>query len=141
MSSKASHDIGWIGLGRMGESMAARQVKAGHGLSVWNRTASEADPLAKTGAEVVTDKTAMAHRATVVTMVSPMFAPAGMPPAPVERVNKEVAAVLAAPEVEERLGALGADASPTSSAELGRIVARELKGNAELVKAAGIKIR
>jgi len=70
MSSKASHDIGWIGLGRMGEAMAARLVKAGHGLSVWNRTASKADPLAQIGAEVVTDKTAMAHCASVFTMVS-----------------------------------------------------------------------
>ena len=40
MTGKASHDIGWIGLGRMGEAMAARLVKAGHGISVWNRTAS-----------------------------------------------------------------------------------------------------
>ena len=68
--SKASHEIGWIGLGRMGEAMAARLVKAGHNLSVWNRTASKADPLAQIGAEVVTDKTAMAHCATVFTMVS-----------------------------------------------------------------------
>jgi len=37
MTGKASHDIGWIGLGRMGEAMAARLVKAGHGISVWNR--------------------------------------------------------------------------------------------------------
>ena len=70
MSSKASHDIGWIGLGRMGEAMAARLVNAGHRLSVWNRTASKADPLAQIGAEVVTDKPAMAHCATVFTMVS-----------------------------------------------------------------------
>jgi 3-hydroxyisobutyrate dehydrogenase len=68
--SRASHSIGWIGLGRMGEAMAARLVKAGHALSVWNRTASKADPLAQIGAEVVTDKTAMAHCATVFTMVS-----------------------------------------------------------------------
>ena len=70
MTGKASHDIGWIGLGRMGEAMAARLVKAGHRLSVWNRTASKADPLAQIGAEVVTDKTAMAHCETVFTMVS-----------------------------------------------------------------------
>ncbi|MFO1080593.1 MAG: NAD(P)-dependent oxidoreductase [Reyranellaceae bacterium] len=70
MSSKASHAIGWIGLGRMGEAMAARLIKAGYGLSVWNRTASKADPLAKLGAEVVTDKGAMAHCETVFTMVS-----------------------------------------------------------------------
>ncbi|TMJ26053.1 MAG: NAD(P)-dependent oxidoreductase [Alphaproteobacteria bacterium] len=68
--STASHEIGWIGLGRMGEAMAARLIKAGHKLSVWNRTASKADPLAGIGAEVVTDKSAMAHCATVFTMVS-----------------------------------------------------------------------
>lgn len=70
MTDKATHSIGWIGLGRMGEAMAARLIKAGHALSVWNRTASKADPLAKLGAEVVTDKAAMAHCATVFTMVS-----------------------------------------------------------------------
>src|SRR3982074_1356339 len=70
MSSKASHSIGWSGLGRMGEAMAARLVQAGHGLSVWNRTASKADPLAQIGAEVVTDKPPMAHCATGFTMGS-----------------------------------------------------------------------
>jgi 3-hydroxyisobutyrate dehydrogenase len=85
MSSKASHDIGWIGLGRMGEAMAARLVKAGHGLSVWNRTAAKADALARIGAEVVTDKPAMAHCATLFTMVSTtddlkdiLFGPSGV---------------------------------------------------------------
>jgi len=70
MKSKASHSTGWIGLGRMGEAMAARLVKAGHNLSVWNRTASKADPLAKIGAKVMTDKAAMAACETVFTMVS-----------------------------------------------------------------------
>jgi 3-hydroxyisobutyrate dehydrogenase len=70
MSTQASHSIGWIGLGRMGEAMAARLIKAGHQISVWNRTAAKADPLAKIGAEVVTDKAAMSSCATVFTMVS-----------------------------------------------------------------------
>ena len=70
MPSKASHAVGWIGLGRMGEAMAARLVKAGHGLSVWNRTAAKAGPLAELGAEVLTDRAAMAHCETVFTMVS-----------------------------------------------------------------------
>ena len=62
--------IAFIGLGNMGGPMAANLVKAGHKLSVWNRTASKADPLGQIGAEVVTDKTAMAHCATLFTMVS-----------------------------------------------------------------------
>jgi tripartite-type tricarboxylate transporter receptor subunit TctC len=70
-----------------------------------------------------------------------MFAPAGTPPALIERLNKEVAAALASPEVKERLGALGADASPTTPAELDKTVARELKENADLVQKAGIKIQ
>jgi tripartite-type tricarboxylate transporter receptor subunit TctC len=70
-----------------------------------------------------------------------MFAPAGTPPALIERLSKEVAAALASPEVKERLGALGADASPTTPAELDKTVARELKENADLVQKAGIKIQ
>src|SRR4030088_2900138 len=62
--------MGGSGLARRAELVAARLVKAGHGISVWNRTASKADPLAQIGAEVVTDKMAMGHCATVFTMVS-----------------------------------------------------------------------
>ena len=42
--------IGWIGLGRMGEAMVKRLLKAGHDVTVWNRTASKAAPLADYGA-------------------------------------------------------------------------------------------
>src|SRR4030081_1086976 len=45
--------IGWIGMGRMGFSMAERLVKAGYDLSVWNRTKSKAEPLAKKGGKIV----------------------------------------------------------------------------------------
>ena len=41
-----SNSIGWIGLGRMGEAMVALLLKAGHRVSVWNRTASKAQHLA-----------------------------------------------------------------------------------------------
>ena len=44
--------IGWIGMGRMGYPMAERLLKAGYDLSVWNRTRSKAEPLAKLGAKV-----------------------------------------------------------------------------------------
>jgi 3-hydroxyisobutyrate dehydrogenase len=48
--------IGWIGLGRMGEAMAKRLLKAGHKVSVWNRTAAKAAPLAEYGATIVAAK-------------------------------------------------------------------------------------
>ena len=45
--------IGWIGMGRMGYPMAERLLKAGHHLSIWNRTRAKAEPLAKLGARVM----------------------------------------------------------------------------------------
>jgi len=68
-----------------------------------------------------------------------LLAPAGTPPAVIERLNKELIAVLALPEVKERLAKIGADASPTSPADFDALVVRELAENGELVKAAGIK--
>ena len=62
--------IGWIGLGRMGEAMAKRLVKAGHNVSVWNRTASKAAPLAEAGATIVATKQDLATCDAVFTMVS-----------------------------------------------------------------------
>ena len=41
--------IGWIGMGRMGYPMAERLLKAGYDVSIWNRTRSKAEPLAKAG--------------------------------------------------------------------------------------------
>jgi len=35
-----SKKIGWIGLGRMGEAMVTKLLKAGHAVHVWNRTAN-----------------------------------------------------------------------------------------------------
>jgi 3-hydroxyisobutyrate dehydrogenase len=62
--------IGWIGLGRMGEAMVKRLLKAGHGVSVWNRTASKAEPLKEYGATVVASKQDLASCDAVFTMVS-----------------------------------------------------------------------
>jgi tripartite-type tricarboxylate transporter receptor subunit TctC len=68
-----------------------------------------------------------------------LLAPAGTPPAVIERLNKELLAVLALPEVKERLAKVGADPAPTSPSEFDALVVRELAENGELVKAAGIK--
>lgn len=62
--------VGWIGLGRMGEAMVKRLLKAGHGVSVWNRTAAKAAPLAEYGAEIVARKTDLVGCDAVFTMVS-----------------------------------------------------------------------
>ena len=70
-----------------------------------------------------------------------LFAPAGTPPALIARLNAEVKKALDSPEVKERLAALGSDASPTTPAELDKLVAREVKENAELAKKANIKLQ
>jgi len=45
--------VGWIGMGRMGYPMAERLLKAGYDVSIWNRTRSKAEPLAKLGGKIV----------------------------------------------------------------------------------------
>src|SRR5688572_9651946 len=66
-------NIGWIGLGRMGEAMVKRLLKAGFGASVWNRTRSKAEPLAEYGAEIAERKTDLAGCEMVFTMVSTTY--------------------------------------------------------------------
>jgi 3-hydroxyisobutyrate dehydrogenase len=44
--------IAFLGLGQMGAPMARRLIAAGHQLTVWNRTADRANPLAAEGAAV-----------------------------------------------------------------------------------------
>jgi tripartite-type tricarboxylate transporter receptor subunit TctC len=70
-----------------------------------------------------------------------ILAPAGTPAAVIDKLNTEVKAALSAPEVKDRLGSLGADASATTPADFDKIIARELVENAALIKAAGIKIQ
>ena len=65
-----TNDIGWVGLGRMGEAMVKRLLKAGHGVSVWNRTAAKATPLLEYGASIAASKQDLASCEVVFTMVS-----------------------------------------------------------------------
>jgi 3-hydroxyisobutyrate dehydrogenase len=45
-------EIGVAGLGRMGVAISHRLIEVGHTLTVWNRTAAKAKPLADAGAKV-----------------------------------------------------------------------------------------
>src|SRR5581483_4285446 len=47
-------NVGFIGLGNMGSGMARNLIKAGHSLTVYNRTRSRAEELRPLGATVVT---------------------------------------------------------------------------------------
>ncbi|MCK9376755.1 MAG: NAD(P)-dependent oxidoreductase [Syntrophobacterales bacterium] len=58
--------IGFMGLGIMGAPMAANILKAGYPLTVYNRTAAKAEPLAKLGAQVAASPKALAQDAQII---------------------------------------------------------------------------
>ena len=62
--------IGWIGAGRMGLPMAELLLKAGNDVTVWNRTAAKAEPLAKLGARIVKSAADLAGLDIVFSIVS-----------------------------------------------------------------------
>jgi 3-hydroxyisobutyrate dehydrogenase-like beta-hydroxyacid dehydrogenase len=64
-------DIGFIGLGAMGAAIAANLIKAGHAVSVWNRTASRAEGLVAQGATLAaTPRQAGEGKAVVFSMLA-----------------------------------------------------------------------
>lgn len=112
-----STQIGWIGLGRMGEAMVKRLLKAGHAAQVWNRTASKAQPLVEYGATVAASKLDLAACDLVFTMVSTtddlkevLFAPGGLVTGarkPRVVIDSSSISQEGSAEVRERLEALG----------------------------------
>ena len=69
-----------------------------------------------------------------------MFAPAGTPPAVVQRLQTEVAAILKQPDVQERLAKLGVDPSGMAPQQLAEFQAAEIAKWAKVVKAANVKV-
>ena len=63
------HSIGFIGLGIMGQPMALNLLKAGHKLTVYNRTAEKAEPLKQAGAQVASTPAAAAKDADFVILI------------------------------------------------------------------------
>jgi 3-hydroxyisobutyrate dehydrogenase len=61
--------IGFIGLGSMGEAMAANLVKAGAALVVWNRTSAKCRPLADAGATIAKNATDVFARCNVAILM------------------------------------------------------------------------
>lgn len=71
MTSGGTRKIGLIGLGLMGRPMGMNLLKAGHPLTVWNRTASQADELVAAGAVLVKNPREVAEASEVLlTIVS-----------------------------------------------------------------------
>ncbi|GAB2842097.1 hypothetical protein GCM10027074_05690 [Streptomyces deserti] len=63
--------IAFLGLGHMGTPMARRLLAAGHPLTVWNRTAARAEPLAAEGAvRAASPREAVRDADVVITMLA-----------------------------------------------------------------------
>lgn len=58
--------VGFVGLGTMGQFMAANLARAGFPLTVWNRTATRADPIVELGATKATSPAEVARTSDIV---------------------------------------------------------------------------
>lgn len=58
--------IGFVGLGIMGQSMALNLVKAGHDVTVWNRTESKCSPIVAAGGSAATSARSVAEGNDIV---------------------------------------------------------------------------
>ncbi len=127
--------IGWIGTGRMGLPMAERLIKAGHDVTVWNRTRAKAAPLEKLGGKVVEHLSELRNVDVLFSIVSTgkdvqdvLYGKAGvcsqggkLPPIIVDCSS---IAVEESAAVRDKLKQLGAD-----------LVAAPVSGNAKVIKA------
>jgi tripartite-type tricarboxylate transporter receptor subunit TctC len=66
-------------------------------------------------------------------------APRDTPPAIIERLNREIAAVVADPTIKARLVAAGADPMPMTAADFGKFMRDETEKWAKVIKFANIK--
>jgi 3-hydroxyisobutyrate dehydrogenase len=132
--------IGWIGAGRMGSELAARLLRAGCDVTVWNRTRSKAEPLGQLGAAIVDTPAELASCDIVFTMV------AG--PEDFKQVTIGEGGVLAAgdhvPSVLVDSSTVSADASEEvrrHAAERGTaVLAAPVSGNPKVVKAGRLTV-
>jgi len=63
-------DVGFIGLGHMGSAMARNLLKAGHHVTLYNRTGAKAEPLVAAGARVVDKPSAACGGDVLITMLA-----------------------------------------------------------------------
>jgi len=135
MATDNAQKIGWIGIGRMGFQMAERLIKAGHDVSIWNRTRAKAEPLAKIGGRIVDRLTDLESVDVLFSIVATgadvqdvLYGKDGvaggsgrMPPVV---VDCSTIAVEESAAIRNKLRALGAD-----------FVAAPVSGNAKVIKA------
>ena len=125
-------NIGYIGIGIMGQPMARNLLHAGHSLHIYNRTPAKCDPLAQAGAHVVAHPAQVAQAAEVVFINVPdtpdvetvLFGPDGI--ASVAQpglivVDNSTVSAQATQQFAQRLGKLGVHYldAPVSGGDVG----------------------
>ncbi|MEO7726368.1 MAG: tripartite tricarboxylate transporter substrate binding protein [Burkholderiales bacterium] len=68
-----------------------------------------------------------------------LLAPAGTPPAIIDKLYRQVSEVLKTPYAQERFAAAGTDIVGSSPKEFGELIKRELAQNSKVIKAVGMK--
>jgi len=63
-------DVGFIGLGNMGSAIARNLLKAGHRVTVFNRSRHKAEPLAAEGARIAASPAEACRNPVVITMLA-----------------------------------------------------------------------
>ncbi len=109
-------DIGFIGMGNMGSAIALNLVKAGHAVSVWNRSPEKTGPLVAAGAKrVATPAEAAFGQVVVFSMLSNdaaveqvVFGPEGVLASPTRPIHVSMSTISLA--LAERLTAAHAEA-------------------------------
>jgi tripartite-type tricarboxylate transporter receptor subunit TctC len=113
---------------------ALPQIKAGRMKAVAVTTAKRSAmlPEVPTLAETVTP-------GLDVSVWQGLLAPGGTPKDVIARINRDFAAVLAQPDVRERLAGMGMDVAPGTSAEFDQFVRAEIAQWKKVAQAAGVK--
>ena len=107
-------------------------------------TAGTVRPLAVTGSRrlpSLPDVPTIAESGVPGYDIEAWFAPAGTPPAVVDRLNRELRAVLAMPEVKQRMAALGQNLVGNSPQEFASFLKDEVAKMGEIVKASGLAVQ
>ncbi|MBB4615967.1 NAD(P)-dependent oxidoreductase [Sphingomonas abaci] len=111
--------IGFIGLGQMGSAMAANLVRAGHAVTVWNRSPEKADALVRAGATRAGRPVDAAQGDVVMTMLADdhavadiVFGEHGIAGAPALHVGHSTISVALADRLAADSGAGGYVSAP-----------------------------
>ncbi|HUP94550.1 MAG TPA: tripartite tricarboxylate transporter substrate binding protein [Burkholderiales bacterium] len=126
---------GQVQLASMGLPPAMPHIKAGK-LRVLAVTGAKRSPLLPDAPTV----SEAGLRGFDVTSWYGMFGPAALPRDIVGKVNADIAAVLNAPDVRDRLAGSGAEPAPTTPDDLGRLVREEIAKWSKVVAESGAKV-